>query len=164
MRIALLALAFLLAFAPTAHAGDRGLYLAFIDARGMETADAARDTLEHTLFDCGATDLAACRTSRVADSDFNTMELPIYAIPSAEVNVEAALRATRSTRARTAFRESLGTSLDGLVIYRPEANGSVSLVVLNMNVGTVSRLTVRGTLAPAQRTRALRFLARGLVP
>ena len=164
MRIALLTLAFLLAFAPTAHAGDRGLYLAFIDARGMETVDAARDALEHTLFNCGSDDLATCRTSHGPESDFNTAELPLYAIPSADVNVQAALRATRSARARAVFQESLGTALDGVVIYRPEANGSVSLVLLNMNRGTVSRLTTRDGLSPAQRTRALRFLAGGLVP
>lgn len=32
-----------------------------------------------------------------------------------------------------------------------------------MNRGTVSRLTIRDALSPSQRTRALRFLAGGLV-
>lgn len=165
MKHALLLVALL--FAAPAQAGDRGLYLAFVDARGGDVADARRDALEHALFSCGDRPLPACRRERASGGSHDTSIEPVYGVAPGVIDAPLAVAAERSAAGRrrlAAFVGERGAPLDGLVLYRVAPDGRATLVLVNLNRGRVSRVALPAGDAPlgeAALRAARRFLALG---
>lgn len=159
---------------PRAHAGDRGLYLHFL-AVEPSTPDAFRDAVETRLFQCTEPTLAACRAARVIDSNFNTGLTWLYTpgVDAAPAEMRAAAFRPRGVRALRTWARGLGgdaASLDGVILYRAEANGSATLLLLNFNTGARQTIRVRRTadgtpqIDERLRARIHRTLARGWTP
>jgi hypothetical protein len=158
-----------LAAATTAKAGDRGLSLGFVDARGP-VEDPRRDRLEATLFECRDRPLEVCRREHALNGPHDTLLNPVHGVPALSLDPALALAATRSVGGRRSLRARVGAvggSLDAVLIYRPDARG-VSLVAVNLNTGRITSLRLRADtdapIEPAALARLRRFLRAGWTP
>ncbi|MFO0609696.1 MAG: hypothetical protein U0324_41445 [Polyangiales bacterium] len=166
-RLPLLALASALALAASAPrdvaAGDRGLYLALVDARGR-VEDPQRDALERSVFECGAQELADCRRDRATGGAHDTGGEAVYGVPPGSLDVQLVEDAEGSIAGRRRLNEAIrarNRSLDGVALYRPRPGGGATLVLINLNAGRVTRIALRAgesTLPPAVLRSARRFL------